>query len=98
MNTAHMIAWLTCLVLAFLACILGVFNVGRRIALERDVRRLSVTVEAMPKLDDAREELGTIGAELHSLAQTLPAEASAELRRSLAELEERVEALQQRLQ
>ena len=50
----------------------------------------------------AREELGTIAAELHSLAQTLPSDASGgravELRERLGKLEEQVKALERRLE
>lgn len=41
-----MIAWLTCLTLAFLACMLGVFNLGRQGILERDLDRVRKQVAA----------------------------------------------------
>ena len=107
MNTAHVVAWLTCLVLAFLACVLGVFNVGGRIALERDVVRLSDRVEVMverekgvsgAELDHVRGELGRIGAEMRSLVQEVPSEAPANLHERLGELEKQVKALERRLE
>jgi hypothetical protein len=107
MNTAHVVAWLTCLVLAFLACVLGVFNMGGRIALERQVLRLSASVEAMgepaestsrAELNHVRGELGRIGAEMHSLAEEVPSETPANLREKLGGLEEQVKALERRLE
>ena len=37
MNTAHILAWLTCLALAFFACMLSVRNAGNALRLERDL-------------------------------------------------------------
>ena len=107
MNTAHVVAWLTCLVLAFLACVLGVFNVGGRIALEREVVRLSDRVDVLaedgktvsgPELDHVRGELVRMGAEMQSLVQEVPSETPPNLRERLGELEKQVKALGRRLE
>jgi len=107
MNAAQLLAWLICLALAFLAGVLGVFNVGKRIALERDVQTLSEKVGTLAAARGAtgaaerewlRRELGRMRAELRELAQTPPSEASDEVRQRLADLEEGMRVLEQRLQ
>ena len=104
MNTAHLVAWLTCLVVAFLACVIGVLNSGRRIVLERDLQHLQASVETLSEssrltpgkqLERAREELAGISAELHQMAQ--PPDIPASLREKLSELERRLRDLQDRL-
>lgn len=107
MNTAHLVAWLTCLILAFLACVLGVFNAGRRIALDRDVQRLSASVDALSDqspgakdghLERLRDGLARISAELRETTQDESAGISEDLRQKLVSLEERLKELQSQLE
>ncbi|MFP4175792.1 MAG: hypothetical protein ACOCQ9_00700 [Candidatus Brocadiia bacterium] len=40
MKTAHLVAWLTCLALAFFACVLSVRNAGSILAVKEEAERL----------------------------------------------------------
>ena len=46
MNTANLVAWLTCLILAFFACIIGVRNAGATLKLEKDLQRMQERVDS----------------------------------------------------
>ncbi len=46
MSGSQVLAWLTCLMLAFLACVLGAYNLGRQRLVERDVDEMKTELAA----------------------------------------------------
>lgn len=96
MNTAHVLAWLTCLALAFFACVLSVRNTGTVIANQREVTWLKKQIEgrkapSAKDMQQIRRSLREIAAELQALRESgdVP-----EGREQLQKLEERVRNLQ----
>ena len=104
MSTAHLVAWLTCLVMAFFACVLGVFNTGRRIGVERELANVTETVKELAarpadsvEMKGACDNLAKIREDLRGIGESLPPEANQELRKKLSDLDERLENVQGQL-
>lgn len=105
MNTAHLVAWLTCIALAFFACILGVRNAGVVLALERQVEAMDERLQegsrgpaaAHGEMDRIRRSLDRIGEELAALQQSDAPDISPQLRQRLEELEQLLRETQDRL-
>jgi len=98
MNTANLIAWLTCLILAFFACILSVRNAVTTLQVEKRMARTEQRLDAQGEAEQLariRGSLDNIAAELGALQQA--PDAPAELRAKLAEVAALVRALQQTL-
>ena len=95
MSAGNVMAWLTCLVLAFFACVLSVHNVGTALHLEKEMAELEKKVEGMsqqpPKgvseeLARIRRSLDDISAELKQIEDSHLPDAPEELRAKLGEL------------
>lgn len=95
MSAGNVMAWLTCLVLAFFACVLSVHNVGTALHLEKEMAELEKKVEGMsqqpPKgvseeLARIRRSLEDISVELKEIEGSHMPEAAEELRAKLGKL------------
>lgn len=71
MNSSHLLAWLTCLLLAFVACLLGAFNLGRQRLLERDIDRVEAKMEAKMEAVPGHEEAGLQAADVQRIRKAL---------------------------
>ena len=96
MSTGNVVAWLTCLILTFFACVLSVRNAGATLHLEREMARLERKVEGMSErpaegisaeLARIRRSLGNIAAELQEIEQSELPDAPEELKAKLKELD-----------
>ncbi len=96
MSTGNVVAWLTCLILAFFACVLSVRNLGTALHLEKEMARLERKVEGMserPKegisaeLARIRRSLDNVAAELQEIEQSELPDAPEDLKARLKELE-----------
>lgn len=106
MNTAHVVAWLTCLILAFFACILAVRNAGSVLNMRNDVEQMEKELKEADKVAGGlyeaqverirqsvkglREEASTLR-ELHGKASV------EEMGHELDVLEDRLKALEAEL-
>ena len=105
MNTAHLVAWMTCLALAFFACILGVRNAGAVLRLEGQVETMGRKLEAgsegsggvQAELERIRRSLDKIAEEVRGLRDADAPDVSPELRLRLEELEQLLRETQDRL-
>jgi chemotaxis protein histidine kinase CheA len=104
MNTAHILAWLTCLALAFFACILGVRNAGSVIARKQEVARLREQMEKddgmseshmAGELGSIQDSLAQIAEELKALRETRAGEAAPGLAEKMEKLESQIRDLQE---
>ena len=104
MNTANLMAWLTCLILAFFACILSVRNAVTTLQVEKRMAQMEQRLDATSgqplaslagQIAGIRRSLDNIAAELETLQQA--PDASAELQAKLAELHSLVRDLQLQL-
>jgi hypothetical protein len=97
MNAPHVLAWLTCLALAFFACLLAVHNMGATARLERDMAHLKQNPPSpapnAEELERIRRSLDAIRQELRELKPVVPEEASGRIE----ELQRRVKDLAERL-
>jgi chromosome segregation ATPase len=96
LNTANLLAWLTCLILAFFACVLGVRNAYVALGIERRVERMQEQYEA-PRGDQERlaRELRRMRQSLAHIAEELQALRDSEGADAPPELEQRIEELQE---
>jgi vacuolar-type H+-ATPase subunit D/Vma8 len=99
MNASQLIAWLVCLAVAFLACVVTVHNFGRVSLLSRQVDR---TEQKLQAVSPAAEELKLIRQVLERMEKRMDSgEATPEtekLEESIQELSRRVNALEDRIE
>lgn len=83
--------------MAFLACILSVYNAGAAVGLEKQVAQMNEKLEGLPRgttervstqLDRIGQSLDRIGGELRALEEFQPSDAPEELRAKLRELQQ----------
>jgi len=100
MKSAGVLAWLTCLFLAFFACLLAVRNAYTTVQLDRRMTQMQRALDERGRFEELqriRLSLANVERELSDLQGSEPAGASAELARKLAELQELLSALQAEL-
>ncbi len=83
MSGSQVLAWLTCLMLAFLACVLGAYNLGRQRLVERDVDGITRELAAAAGAEEVQRGLGVPGSNPRL----------GRLRRSVAQIKSEVAAL-----
>ena len=76
MNASQVLAWFMCLLLAFCACLLGAFNMGRQRLLERDIEKIQQEVgnagrqadqDRRAQIQRIRETLALVSKEIEEL-------------------------------
>jgi len=105
-NGAHVLAWLTCLALAFFACILSVRNAGSALKLERDIEQMKQQMAESDGVGSAlyaeqvrriQQSLAGIKAELKSLKDAKPEGAGEQFEAQVQGLQDRIEEMQKQL-
>jgi hypothetical protein len=105
-NSAHVLAWLTCLALAFFACILGVRNAGSALKLERDIEQMKQQMAESDNVANAlyaeqvrriHQSLGGIKAEMSSLKDSKPEGAGEDFEAQVQKLQDRIEEMEKQL-
>lgn len=86
MSGSQVLAWLTCLMLAFLACVLGAYNLGRQRLVERDVEQVKQALQVPVGPEPA-------GAAQEQLPGPVPPETLQGLRLSIAQIRSEVATL-----
>ena len=100
MNSAHVIAWLTCLILAFFACILSVRNAGRTLSTTQEVKNLEQKFNSMKsktyqeKRNRIQNSLDNIQDELKALKEKAEAETTPEMESRIEKLQELLKNLE----
>ena len=96
MNTAHVLAWLTCLALAFFACILAVRNAGGVLARKQEVAQLRKKVDQKGRISEHqfKDEVQRMQRSLEQIAEELRALRKAEGGSHEAGLKEKLRALE----
>ena len=106
MNTAQVMAWLTCLALAFFACILSVLNMGDAMRLRREVDQVRQEIGASgiqrgrfsdKDLERIRESVVNIREQLQATREASGAYSPEELKGKLSALDENLRVIEEEL-
>jgi hypothetical protein len=106
MNTAQVMAWLTCLALAFFACILSVLNMGDAMRLRREVDQVRQEIGASgiqrgrfsdKDLERIRESVVNIREQLQATREASGGFSPAELKGKLSALDANLRAIEEEL-